>query len=137
MIHPAHSFSMYTWRNYAQTSYKWNKINDIKIPCLFWADDLVLISTTKDGLQNQVNVVNDYCSDQKLTLNAEKTKTAIFNKTGATLKKHQIHYSGELVKLLNISVIWELHGKFHTAVNEVSKKLQKLRGYNINCLPMV
>ena len=66
-------------------------INDIKIPCLFWEDDSVLISTTKDGLQNQLNVVNDYCSDWKLTLNAEKTKTVIFNKTGATLKKHQIH----------------------------------------------
>ena len=52
-------------------------INDIKIPYLFWADDLVLISTTKDGLQNQLNVVNDYCSDWKLTLNAEKIKTEI------------------------------------------------------------
>ena len=38
-------------------------INDIKIPCLFCSDDIVLISTTKDGLQNQLNVVNDYCSD--------------------------------------------------------------------------
>ena len=47
-------------------------INDIKISCLFWANDLVLISTTKDGLRNQLNVVNDYCSDWKLTLNAEK-----------------------------------------------------------------
>ena len=35
-------------------------INEIKIPCLLWADDLVLMS--KDGLQNQLNVVNDYCS---------------------------------------------------------------------------
>ena len=49
-------------------------INDIKIPCLFWADDLVLISTTKDGLKHQLNVVNDCCSDWKLTLNAEKQK---------------------------------------------------------------
>ena len=61
-------------------------INDIKIPCLFWADDSVLISTTKDGLQNQLNVVDDYCSDWKLTLNEEKRKTVIFNKSGATLK---------------------------------------------------
>ena len=62
-------------------------INSIKIPSLFWADDFVLISTTKEGLQNQLNVVNDYCSDWKLTLNAEKTKTVIFSKTGPTFKK--------------------------------------------------
>ena len=62
-------------------------INDIKIPCLFWEDVLVLISTTKNGLQNQLNVVSDYCSDWKLTLNAEKKKNpVIFNKSGATLK---------------------------------------------------
>ena len=38
-------------------------INDIKIPYLFLADDLLLISTTNDGLQNQVHFVNDYCFD--------------------------------------------------------------------------
>ena len=69
-----------------------------KDPMPFWADDLVLISTTKEGLQNQLNVVNYYCSDWKLTLNAKKkTKTVIFNKTGATFKKHQINYGGELI----------------------------------------
>ena len=57
----------------------------LKFPCLFCSDDLVLISTTKEGLQNQLNVVNEYCSDWKLTLNKEETKTIIFNKTGATL----------------------------------------------------
>ena len=56
-------------------------INDIKIPCLFWGDDLLLISTTKDGLKNQLYVVNDYCSHWTLTLNAEKTKAVIFNET--------------------------------------------------------
>ena len=50
----------------------------------FWADDFVLISTIKEGLQIQLN---DYCSDWKLTLNAEKIKTVTFNKTGAKLKK--------------------------------------------------
>ena len=50
-------------------------INSIKIPCLFWTDDSVLISTTKKGLQNEFNVVTDYCPDWKLTLNAGKAKT--------------------------------------------------------------
>ena len=53
-------------------------INSITIPCLFWADDLVLISTTKEDLQNQLNVVNDYCSYWKLTLNAETNKNSNF-----------------------------------------------------------
>ena len=116
-------------------------INDIKIPCLFWADDLVLIPTTKDGLQNQLNVLNDYCSDWTLTVNAEKTKTVIFNKTGATLKKHQIHYDGELIKTVKyfsyLGITLDSNGKFHTAINELSKKLQKLQGDYINYLPII
>ena len=105
-------------------------INDIKIPCLFWADDLVLIYTTKDGLQNQLNVVNDYCFDWTLTLSAEKTKTVIFNKTGATLNKHQIHYI--LIKTVKyfsyLGITLDSNGKFHTAVNELSKKAAKAAG---------
>ena len=100
-------------------------INDIKIPCLFWADDLVLISTTKD-------VVNDYCSDWKLTLNAEKTRTVLFNKTGATLRKHQIHYGGELIKTVKyfsyLGITLDSNGKFNTAVNELLKKAAKAAG---------
>ena len=65
-------------------------INSIKIPCLFWADDLALISTTKEGLQNQLNIVNEYCSDWKLTLNTEKTKTIIFNKLVQHLKNTRL-----------------------------------------------
>ena len=113
-------------------------INSIKITCLFWADDLVLISTTKEGLQNQLNVVNDYCSDWKLTLNAEKTKTVIFNKTGATFKKHQINYGGELITTVKyfsyLGITLVSNGKFHTAINELSKKaagtLYKLSTFN-------
>ena len=47
-------------------------LNDIKVPCIFWADDLFLISTTKEGLQKQINFVDEYCNDWKLALNVEK-----------------------------------------------------------------
>ena len=49
-------------------------INSIMIPSLFRQ-----ISTAKEGLQNQLNVINDYCSDWKLALNGEK-KTSNFQK---------------------------------------------------------
>ena len=63
-------------------------LNDIKVPCLFWADDLVLISTTKEGLQKHIDFVDKYCNDWKLTQNVEKTKTVIFSKRwSSTLKK--------------------------------------------------
>ena len=70
-------------------------INYQKVFYLFWADDLLLISKSKQGLQKQIEIVDQYCSDWKLTLNVEKTNTVIFNKTGATFKKEQIQYRGK------------------------------------------
>ena len=55
-----------------QSSTDVSLLSDIKVPCLFWADDLVLISTTKEGLQKQINFVDKYCNDWKLTLKVEK-----------------------------------------------------------------
>ena len=30
-----------------------SKLQEIYVPCLFWADDLVLLSKTKDGVQKR------------------------------------------------------------------------------------
>ena len=73
-------------------------INENKVPCLFWADDLLLISKSKQGLQKQIEIVDQYCSGWKHTLNVEKTATVIFNKAGATFKREQIQYRGKNIK---------------------------------------
>ena len=38
-------------------------INDNNVPCLFWADDSLLMSKSKQGLQKQIEIVDQYCSD--------------------------------------------------------------------------
>ena len=73
-------------------------LNDIKVSCLFWADDIVLISTTKEGLQKQIDFLDKYCNDWKLTLHVEKTKTLIFIKNEAALSKNQLKYRGQQIK---------------------------------------
>ena len=37
-----------------------SNIKDIKVPCLFWANDLILISISKEGLQEHLNISADY-----------------------------------------------------------------------------
>ena len=65
------------------------KISDLAIPCLFWADDLVLISESKEGLQQHLNVLEKYCKDWKLSVNTDKTQVVIFNKKGKIDKKRE------------------------------------------------
>ena len=47
-----------------------------------YADDLVLLSETSEGLQECLNRLNDYCNTWGLEVNVNKTKTVVFNKTG-------------------------------------------------------
>ena len=68
------------------------KITDLAVPCLFWADDFVLILESKEGLQQHLNVLEKYCKDWKLSVNTDKTQVVIFNKNGKLIKKEKVFY---------------------------------------------
>ena len=51
-----------------------------------YADDLVLISRSKEGLQRQIDTVQEYCQIWKLEINIKKTKTMIFNRGNQIIK---------------------------------------------------
>ena len=59
---------------------------------LLFADDLVLLSTTPDGLQQKLNLLSMYCSQWGLTLNGTKTKIMTFNVSGKLLER-DFHYN--------------------------------------------
>lgn len=52
------------------------------ISCIQYADDLVLMSETKEGLQSCLDKLFGYCKQWHLDVNTEKTKIMIFNPTG-------------------------------------------------------
>ena len=41
--------------------------------CLLYADDLVLLSTSEEGLQKSVNGLDKFCQDWRLSINTDKT----------------------------------------------------------------
>ena len=52
-----------------------------KISALMFADDLILLSTSKTGLQNSLNVLENYTKRWKLEINYKKTKCITFSKS--------------------------------------------------------
>ena len=56
------------------------------INALMYADDLVLISRSKEGLQRQIDTVQEYCQTWKLEINIKKTKTMVFNRGNKIIK---------------------------------------------------
>ena len=97
------------------------KIHDIETSCLLYADDLVILSTTELGLQKALDKLYDYCTKWKLTLNVNKTKTIVFNKTGKLMKNINFFYSTSQIenvhsyKYLGIKIT--ASGSFTAATN--------------------
>ena len=51
-----------------------------KVNILMYADDLIILSETKEGLQKQIDKLAKYCSKWRLQINNKKTKVMIFNR---------------------------------------------------------
>ena len=60
--------------------------NKEKVNCLLWADDIVLLSETKSGLQTQIDLLLGYCQSNLLTVNTKKTVCVCFNKGGRLIQ---------------------------------------------------
>ena len=54
--------------------------NEKNINSLLYADDLVILSRSKNGLQSCLNALSLYCDKWKLQINPKKTKIIIFQK---------------------------------------------------------
>ena len=61
-------------------------LDNTKVNALMYADDLILLSETREGLQNLINKVNDFCTERKLNINAKKTKVMVFNRGNKLIK---------------------------------------------------
>ena len=46
-------------------------LNDKEIPCLLYADDLVLISPSAEGLQKKLDALHQYCEQWHLGVNVQ------------------------------------------------------------------
>ncbi len=55
--------------------------NSYLINCLFYADDLVLISRSVSGLQKQINILQKYCEEWLLTTNLKQPQNFNIPKT--------------------------------------------------------
>ena len=57
-----------------------NLNDEEKFSSLMYADDLVMISTTKEGLQNMLNKLDEYSQKWNIDVNYTKTKCVTFSK---------------------------------------------------------
>ena len=62
--------------------------NDREISCLLWADDVVILSKSEDGLQRMLAKLSKYSKEKGIKINIDKTKCIVFNKTGKYIRRN-------------------------------------------------
>ena len=55
-------------------------INDIVLIILWFADDMAIFGNNPENLQNNLNLLHDYCNTWGLAVNGDKTKIIVFRK---------------------------------------------------------
>ena len=57
------------------------------LSCLLWADDIILLSHSEEGLRYMLSALSSYVDENGMSINTKKTKCMIFNKTGKYIRR--------------------------------------------------
>lgn len=114
------------------------KWGDMDISCLMYADDIVILSESSQGLQNALNKLSLYCKTWKLDINTNKTKVM------CTRNSEQCNFNLNDRKLEEVSefrylgILLDKKGSDTTSQSDLYKR--SLKAYfkifrNLNPLP--
>jgi hypothetical protein len=73
----------------------------VELFILLFADDIVLLSDTARGLQNQINILDQACKNLYLTVNLDKTKVMVFRKGGFLGRNERWTLGGRPLEVVN------------------------------------
>ena len=73
--------------------------NDENISILMYADDVVLISDSEEGLQNMLDTVHDWSKDWRLSINYDKTNVVHFHKASEARTEYEFHIGDNNIAL--------------------------------------
>ena len=104
-------------------------IANTQISCLMFADDLILMSESAEGLKKCINRLENYCHKWGLFVNIDKTKIVIFNKGGLKYSKHKFYINGKEIEIVNkycyLGIIFSACGSFTKACDALYDKALK------------
>ena len=100
----------------------------IEIFVLLYANDTVIFSESKEGMQSALNILQSYCDKWKLTVNVNKTKVLVFSKR----KCHQnfdFTLNGEQLDVIDsytyLGITFKYNGSFVDARKRLVEQAQK------------
>ena len=100
--------------------------NGAKLNSLLYADDLVILSRSKIGLQNCLNMLSSYCNSWMLSINPKKTKVMIFQKRAKRCTEYSFHFDNENIEVVQnyayLETLISSTGNFSLALDKLKEK---------------
>lgn len=102
------------------------------IPCLFYADDLVLFANTPYSLQKALDALEKYGHDMRITVNAAKSKVVVFRRGGRLPPNLSFRVESEELEIVNqyeyLGVTFSSSGLFLNTSNQMVLKANSAMG---------
>lgn len=117
--------------------------NGTKLSSLLYADDLIILSRSKHGLQNCLNQLHNWCNRWMMEVNLKKTNIMIFQKTTSKLQTPTFSLGNRMINVTQEYTYLGLkltpNGKFTLALQQLAEKavhaMYKIRRHlNFNSL---
>jgi hypothetical protein len=100
--------------------------DNISIYLLLFADDAVIVSETREGLQNSLDSLYSYCCRWNLTVNVDKTKIMVFRKGGRLDNNSKWFFNNQEIEIVGsfnyLGVVFTSGGSFMQATKTLAGK---------------
>ena len=105
----------------------------------------VILSQTATGLQNAINILNNFCNKWKLNVNLKKTKVVVFQKKQRKEQRYKFFLNTNVVDIVNectyLGIKITSNGKFIDGVEILREKAKFAMGafqkrFNLSRLPL-
>jgi hypothetical protein len=105
-------------------------LETLSLKFLMFADDILLLSESAEGLQKSLDKLSEYCKKWQLSVNVKNTKAIIFQQRNIPYNKSDFYLNGykleKVLKYKYLGNIIEASGKFHSTHIELSKRVVRL-----------
>lgn len=97
-----------------------------RLNCILWADDIILLAESEEGLNQLLGGLKTYTDKNELKVNTDKTKCMIFNKTGRLIRRDLGTSKLENVYSYKyLGLIITPSGEISTALNDLRSRALK------------
>ena len=101
-------------------------LEQLSLYLILFADDMVIISRTPEGLQLSLDRLQCYCETWNLSVNSDKTKIMVFRKDGRLSYNEHWFYNGIELEIVNqfnyLGLVFTPGGSFMQATKTLSGK---------------